>query len=467
MAYLWFIGYEIDEPLPDHSILTKSRIRFGVDIYREFFHQIVRDCVKAGLVDGDVAFVDSTLIDSAASYKGGSAVRSRALVEELDNKADSFVENVFEQNTEDNRSKEATDTGVQNEDSKPDKENTDVNINKPAPVSQDVSDDETKEAPAFERDKVKLRLAESSKDKESSDEGQSKTKQENKHQAGMKTNQMLASPTDPEADIVRRGKKDPRLAYKGHFLVDGGIPRVITAARLTPGMEHDAHLLWPLLAEATHLVGTPHMLPADMGYSTADAYYLLKVKGIAPAIPKKPTSKPNRDIPKSVFIYNKDTDTFTCPEGKLLSRSSICSNSINYRSKKKDCKGCPIKEKCITGKAKTRTVTRGKDEPIFEWAACHLQTLRAKEALRRRKIWPESAFADAKNNHGMGRAKYRGRWKVEIQVLLTAAVINIKKLVKYGGKIRATGVAVLNRWQNKMLDRQSFILPVQLLLIKI
>ena len=44
MAYLWFIGYEIDEALPDHSILTKTRIRFGVDVYREFFHQIVRVC---------------------------------------------------------------------------------------------------------------------------------------------------------------------------------------------------------------------------------------------------------------------------------------------------------------------------------------------------------------------------------------------------------------------------------------
>lgn len=376
MAYLWFIGYEIDEALPDHSILTKARIRFGVDIYREFFHHIVKACVEAGLIDRDTVFVDSTLIDSAASYRGGSAVRSRCLVEELNNAADEFVEQVFEQNTE------------------------------------DLPDEE----------------------KDSNDPGPA---------TNVKTNEMLASPTDPEANIVRRGSLNPRLCYKGHFLVDGGAPRIITAAVLTPGMEHDAHLLWPLLAEASSLVGTPTMLSADMGYSTADSYRLLKVKGIAAVIPKKPTSKPNREVPKTVFIYNKDTDTFTCPEGKTLSRSSIRSNSINYRSKKKDCKNCPIKEKCITGKAKTRTVTRSKDEPIFEWASEHLQTQRAKAALRRRKIWPETAFADAKNNHGMSKAKHRGKWKVEIQVLLTAAVINIKKLVRYGGKIRATGEAAL------------------------
>ncbi|NCO66582.1 transposase [Candidatus Aquicultor secundus] len=56
--------------------------------------------------------------------------------------------------------------------------------------------------------------------------------------------------------------------------------------------------------------------------------------------------------------------------------------------KKKNCKNCPIKEKCIQGKDKTRTVARGKDEPIFEWTSEHLQTQRAKAALKRRKIWP-------------------------------------------------------------------------------
>ena len=69
--------------------------------------------------------------------------------------------------------------------------------------------------------------------------------------------------------------------------------------------------------------------------------------------------------------------------------------------------------------------------------------------LLRRKICPEIAFADAKNNHGMGRARYRGKWKVEIQVLLTAVVINIMKLVKYGGKIRTDGVAVLSSGKTK------------------
>lgn len=431
LAYLWFLGYEIDEPLPDHSIMTKARIRFGVDIYREFFHRIVQACAEAGLVDGDTVFIDSTLIDSAASYKGGSAVRSRCLVEELNNAADEFVEQVFEQNTQlPSEEKDSDDLGT----------NLKTNEMLTSPMDPDsntqakeVADDE------FSRCKVKLSLADSTK---GVNEGQNKDKKgADKTKTDKKTNEMLASPTDPEANIVRRGSLNPRLCYKGHFLVDGGNPRIITAVGLSPGMEHDAHLLLPLLAEHSSLAGDPNMLSADMGYSTANAYYLLKVKDVVPAIPKKPTSKSKRDVPKSAFSYDKASDCYICPEGKILARSYAKGKNISYRSKKKDCKECPLKEKCLTGKAKTRSVLRSKDEDVFEWAAEHLQTQRAKAALKRRKIWPETAFADAKDNHGMSRAKHRGKWKVEIQVLLTAAVINIKKLVRYGGKHRQAGQA--------------------------
>jgi transposase len=34
MAYLWFLGYDIDETPPDHSILSKARVRFGIEVYQ-------------------------------------------------------------------------------------------------------------------------------------------------------------------------------------------------------------------------------------------------------------------------------------------------------------------------------------------------------------------------------------------------------------------------------------------------
>jgi IS5 family transposase len=52
-----------------------------------------------------------------------------------------------------------------------------------------------------------------------------------------------------------------------------------------------------------------------------------------------------------------------------------------------------------------------------------------REALRRRKM-VERKFGEAKKWHGMGRARYRGRAKVKIQVLMTFLVLNVKRIAR-------------------------------------
>jgi transposase len=67
LDWLWFLGYDLDSEAPDHSVLSKARKRWGVEAFREFFEQIVWQCVEAGLVDGSKVFVDSSLIEADAS----------------------------------------------------------------------------------------------------------------------------------------------------------------------------------------------------------------------------------------------------------------------------------------------------------------------------------------------------------------------------------------------------------------
>ena len=52
LAHRWFIGYDLDEPVPDHSSLRKIRERFGLEVFQQFFEQIVELCIEAGLVWG-------------------------------------------------------------------------------------------------------------------------------------------------------------------------------------------------------------------------------------------------------------------------------------------------------------------------------------------------------------------------------------------------------------------------------
>jgi transposase len=44
LAWRWFLGYELDEPIPDHSVLSKARRRFGPVVYERFFRRIVQLC---------------------------------------------------------------------------------------------------------------------------------------------------------------------------------------------------------------------------------------------------------------------------------------------------------------------------------------------------------------------------------------------------------------------------------------
>jgi transposase len=53
-------GYNLDEPLPDHSSLSRIRARLGLPVFRRFFEMIVAQCIQAGLVWGEGLIFDAT-----------------------------------------------------------------------------------------------------------------------------------------------------------------------------------------------------------------------------------------------------------------------------------------------------------------------------------------------------------------------------------------------------------------------
>jgi len=67
LDWLWFLGYDLDDEIPNHSVLSKARVRWGVAAFKSFFERIVWQCVETGLVDGSKLFVDASLIDADAS----------------------------------------------------------------------------------------------------------------------------------------------------------------------------------------------------------------------------------------------------------------------------------------------------------------------------------------------------------------------------------------------------------------
>ena len=87
-------------------------------------------------------------------------------------------------------------------------------------------------------------------------------------------------------------------------------------------------------------------------------------------------------------------------------------------------------------------MTRRWEAGLWEKVEQHLQTRHARRQLRRRCTVVEPLIADGKEKHGLRRAQFRGRGNMLIQALLTATVLNIKQLVRWG-PVAQSGAAVI------------------------
>src|SRR5436309_5664405 len=59
LSVRWYLGYDLNEALPDHSSLTRIRERYGLDIFRRFFDAIVEQCQQEKLVWAEERYIDS------------------------------------------------------------------------------------------------------------------------------------------------------------------------------------------------------------------------------------------------------------------------------------------------------------------------------------------------------------------------------------------------------------------------
>ena len=381
MGYMWFIGYDLDEPTPNHSVLSKARSRYGKEVFEQFFQKILEQCVKAGLVKGEKVYMDSTIIQANASMN--SIVPRQDAVEPLMSSKE-YVEKVFAENpVEDDKTQEI----------------------KEQKLPENINNTESKE----------IKVTKDRRD------------------CSPLSNKTHFSKTDPECSIVSHASpKIPiKLAYKEHFTVDE-CKRVITAVKVTPGAINDEALLSTLIKEQPCPVKE---VCADTKYGTYDNYKYLYTQGITPIIPPwlvGGTTIPGR-INKKEYTYDSKTDTYICPSGKRLTRGKNPSSYptfTKYLSQKENCRKCVLSNKCLrTNKRNRRTIYRHMDDVFKERALEHLLTDEAKKTMSQRKIYAEWVNAESKTKHGLRRAMFRGLEQVTIQVMMTASVQNLKRLI--------------------------------------
>jgi IS5 family transposase len=87
LDWMWFCGLDLDDRIPNHSVLSKARRRWGLDVFTSLFERVLQQCVDAGLVGGDVLHVDGSCIDGAVDKTRLQAVlrwHGEALYDQLE-----------------------------------------------------------------------------------------------------------------------------------------------------------------------------------------------------------------------------------------------------------------------------------------------------------------------------------------------------------------------------------------------
>ncbi len=374
LDWLWFLGLELDSEIPDHSVLSKARSRWGVELFRSFFERIVWQCVEGGLVDGKKLFCDSSLIEANAACS--SVVDTQGLKRYL--------------------------------------------------------------SPAYRE--LEARLAEPAEQERTDDDPPQPSNRQNV------VNQRFTSTTDPDASVVRKGKGNPALYYQTHRGIDGAYG-VITATVVGPGDENEAHRLTDLLWAHRHNSGhSAEVVVADSKYGTTANFLECYDRGIIAHIPvlKQTQDKQERRreiFPESVFLYDAQTDTYTCPAGQTLRRRKhwVDRKAFEYVTARGVCQRCPLRIQCTRSQSAGRTLKRHERQEILESLRIQAQSRSSKKDIQIRQHFMERSFAHG-TRFGLKRARWRGQWRVQIQDYLVAIVQNIQLLMAHA---RPTPTAAL------------------------
>ena len=240
--------------------------------------------------------------------------------------------------------------------------------------------------------------------------------------------------TDPDCEMVQHGRGESRPRYKTHRAVDDRCG-VTTAVETTAGGVAENDKLVPLVEQhEKHTQIAVKTVVADTQYGTNENFQHCGERGICSHMADmelKQGRKKSEIFDRSEFEYDTQTDTYRCPAGAILSRKKCKTtrSGYEYACGKRICMACSLRIACTRSK-NGRSIKRHINQEVIDRAKAESSSQIAKKDRVRRKWLMEGSFADAANNHGLKRSRWRRLWRVKIQDCLIAAIQNIRRLLK-------------------------------------
>lgn len=412
---LYFLDYDIDEPLPWHSTLSRTRDLFPEKIFIEAFEQVLAMCVAAGMVGGHTQAIDSAPVKANASM---DSLELKVPKEDLEEHLHR-VRRISESDKKE-RAEKGDDEGSSGKYLEPKRR---AKNNKASKEQQQISAHKKSLDAIVSRNK--------------------KWKADQTERAGAKdprskytSNKTHYSPVDPDARISVKPGKARKLNYASQMAVDTR-QHVITYIAAHYADRKDSQELMQItriLKKRLNEQGLLwHNLLADAGYSNGEAYAYLNNQGLIPYIPAHGTYKGGPDG----FVYQEEGDYYRCANGKRAEfkknwtdRTKNNNVKSTYATRRKDCRGCPIKENCI-GKANEKrfhvTAFRAEYEAVIE----RLGTKQGRIMKSKRQSTVEPVFGTLTQFMGMRKVNTRGIANASKVMLMSAMAYNLKKYLKY------------------------------------
>lgn len=424
---LYFLGYDIDESLPWHSTLSRTRQLYGEAVFLEMFRRVLGMCVQAGMVGGKRQALDSAYIKANASM---DSLKEKSELEVLKQEVlhDAAT---YSKELKANEDKEG---------------NTKQKDEGPHDKSKlEVSREKKKEVEAHHRwkeetykDQPKGRI------KSSEDTFEDELETDEQRRGKYLSNYTHYSSTDPDSRVSTKPGKARALNYTAQTSVDTQ-QHVITNINADYSDKRDSECLATALNKTEANLQAYGMkikeLLADAGYSSGSALKYLKFKGITAYIPNFGQYKAHREG----FWYNEEKDQYECERGnnavlpykRTLTDSKGYTKRI-YRSDNSKCKDCPLRTSCI-GKSDFKKIEDSIDKPYYDEMHRRLQTRSARLYKKLRSATVEPVLGTLINFMGLRRIGSRGIKQANKYMLGAATAYNLKKWLRY--VIRKSGAA--------------------------
>lgn len=385
LSFVWLAG----GLKPDHKTISNFRKEHKASL-KKVLGQCARMCMKFGLIEGNTLFVDGSKFRANA---GKSQTKNMATWESYRKHIERRIEELLEECQKiDENEKESL-----------------VTL--------------SKELQSKERLKAKI----------------DQLLQEIEPSVSAQKEAVKINGTDPDCKIMKT-RQGSHAAYNGQLVIDDTQGLIVSTDVSTS--KNDLNALSQQIEKAEASLGKPcEKVCADAGYSSVDDLKTLLEQEKTVVVPnnRQVQKEPKEDrFDKSAFSYHAPTDTYTCPNGEELRRSSYSQdrNRIGYRMRNPSaCKSCVHFGVCTSANS-GRRIYRLVNEENKEILEKTYESEEGQQLYAQRKMRVEHPFGHIKRNLGAGTFLLRGLEGVKAELSLLGACCNIARMITIMGGVR-------------------------------